>query len=84
MLKLHIHTLPYPTPMAIIFLNTAEHDGRYSEGNHTEFSESYVIHAPSKLKPQPLRREFWGSITLSVVLGVVLEAIAVSIVILPI
>jgi hypothetical protein len=30
-LTLHIHTLPVPTPMPIIFLDTAKQTGRYSE-----------------------------------------------------
>jgi hypothetical protein len=36
--------------MPIIFPDTAEQDGRYSEGSHTRFSESYIIHTPSGLK----------------------------------
>jgi hypothetical protein len=51
--KLHIHTLPDPTPMATVFADTAEHDGRYSDGNHTTFLELYVIHAPLELNPPP-------------------------------
>jgi hypothetical protein len=49
----NIYTFPDPTPTPIVFLDTAEHDGRYSEGSHTTFSKLYVIHAPSKLKPAP-------------------------------
>ena len=52
-LKLHIHTFPVPTPIPIVFPDTAEHNGRYSEGSHTQFSELYVIHSPSELKAQP-------------------------------
>lgn len=47
----HIHTLPVPTPILIVFPDTAEHDGRYSERILTRFSESYIIH---KLTSQPL------------------------------
>ena len=50
---LHIQTLPVPTPMPIVFPDTAEHDGRYSDGNHTTFSELYVIHAPFELNARP-------------------------------
>ena len=39
--------------MPIVLPDTAEYDGRYSEGSHTKFAELYVIHAPSELKPQP-------------------------------
>ena len=52
-LKLHIHTFPVPTPTPIVFPDTAEHDGLYSEGIHIQFSELYVIHSPSELKAQP-------------------------------
>jgi hypothetical protein len=52
-MKLHTHTFLDPTPMPIVFPDTAEHDGRYSEGSHTIFSELHVIHAPSELKPHP-------------------------------
>ena len=52
-LKPHIHTFPLPTPMPIIFPDIAEHDGRHSEGIHTQFSELYVIHSPSEPKAQP-------------------------------
>jgi len=49
----HIHTLPDPTPTPIIFLKTAEKDGRYSVGSHSTFSELYVIQVKSVLKPPP-------------------------------
>ena len=50
--------------MPIVFPNLAEHDGRYSEGSHTQFFELYVIHSPSELKAQPLYRGLCGSVTL--------------------
>jgi hypothetical protein len=52
-MKLQIHTLPDPTPIPTVFADTAEHDGRYSKGNHTTFSEPYFINAPSELNPPP-------------------------------
>jgi hypothetical protein len=55
---LYIHAFPDPVPMPIVFPDTAEHDGRYSEGSRTKFSELYVVHAPSELKANPRYREF--------------------------
>jgi hypothetical protein len=53
MWKLHMHTFSDSLPMPTVLPDTAEHDGRYSEGSHTRFSELYVIHAPSELNPPP-------------------------------
>lgn len=55
--KLHIHTFLLLVPTPIAFPDKAEHDGRYSEGSHNQFSELYVIHSPSAPKAQP---EYWG------------------------
>jgi hypothetical protein len=38
-----------PTP--IVFLNTAEYNGRYSKGSYIIFSELFIIYTPFKLKP---------------------------------
>ena len=52
-LKLHIHTFPDPTPIPTVSADTAEHDGRYSEGSHTTFSELNFIHTLSELRLKP-------------------------------
>ena len=49
----HNHTLPDPPPTASNFVDTAEHDGRYSVGSQTCFFEAIVIHLPSPLSPKP-------------------------------
>ena len=79
-MKLHIHIFPDPLATPIVFPDTAERDGRYSEGSHSKFSELYVIHTPSGLKAPPWYRGFWGSVTL----GVIFKADGASIVIVPI
>ena len=71
------NTFPDPTPIPIVFPDTAEHDGRYSGGSHTKFSELYVIHALSELKPPPWYR---GPVTL----GAMFEADDALTVIVPI
>ena len=59
----HIKTLPVPRPIPIMFPDTAEHDGRYSDGNHTTLLELCVIHVLSELKAKPWYLGFSGSIT---------------------
>jgi hypothetical protein len=66
--------------MPMVLPDTAEHDGRYSEGSRTWFSELYVIHTPSELKAHPRYRGFWGS----AVFDVIFEADDVSILMVPI
>jgi hypothetical protein len=39
--------------MPIVFPDTAEYNGRYSEGSHTAFFELYIIYALSELKAPP-------------------------------
>lgn len=51
--KLHIQTLPLPTPMPIVSAAVAEHNGRCSDGSHTELWESFRIHNPSGVTPTP-------------------------------
>jgi len=63
-LKLHIHTVPLLLPTPIVVPDTAEYQGRYSEGIHTRFSELYVIHSPSELNAQPWYRGLRESATL--------------------
>jgi len=50
---IHIHSLPVPTPILIMLLDTAEHDGQYFECNYARFLELYVIHIPSALIARP-------------------------------
>jgi hypothetical protein len=45
--NLLVHTLPVPAPTPTLFLHTAEHDGRYSDGIHNKFLPLYLIHMPS-------------------------------------
>jgi hypothetical protein len=54
MSKTHNHTFPEPVPIAIAVPDTAEQDGRYSEGSHNSSFELYVVHTLSPLKPTPL------------------------------
>ena len=56
--------------MLIVFPDTAEHNGWYSEGSHTRFSELYVIRAPSEIKAPPWYWGVWGPITLGVIFEV--------------
>ena len=42
--------LPLPTPRPTIFPDTAEDNGRYSEGSHTRFCETRLIHTLFTLK----------------------------------
>ena len=50
---LHIHTLPDPTPMPTVFPDIAEHDGRYSDGNHIKFLDPCFIQVLSALRAIP-------------------------------
>ena len=49
--NLNINTRPDSEPMETVDSATAEHDGRYSEGSHSKFSELHVIHVRSKFMP---------------------------------
>jgi len=53
--------------MATAFADTAEHDGRYSEGSHKTFLELYVIQAESELSPTFSYRGTWEFILVEVV-----------------
>lgn len=37
-----------------VFLDSAKHNGRHSEGTQTKFAELYAIHTVSELKASPL------------------------------
>ena len=50
-MKLNIKTRPDAQPMATVDAVTAEHDGRYSEGSQSKFSELHMTHVPSELTP---------------------------------
>lgn len=44
-----MRTRPDAQPTATVDAVTAECNGRYSEGSHSKFSESFIIHMPSEL-----------------------------------
>ena len=46
-------TRPDEQPIVTTDPATAEQNGRYSDGSHSNFSEHHVIHIPSGLKPYP-------------------------------
>ena len=50
--------------MPVIFPDTAEQDGRYSNGSYTKFSESYVIYTPFRLKARLQYLGLYGSETI--------------------
>ena len=47
---LQVHTLPVPTPIPTMVPHVDEHDGRYSDGTHSMFFPSCLIHALSELR----------------------------------
>ena len=50
-IKLNIKTRPDAQPMATVDAVVAEHDGRYSEGSQSKFSELHMIHVRLELTP---------------------------------
>ena len=69
-MMLHIHTFPDPEPIATVLADTAEHDGRYSEGSHKMFSELNVIQALSELRPTFSYTGTWKFVPVEVVDGI--------------